>query len=273
MFQAGRTLGAAKQELVRRHGCDPREVDITVLLGTLVQADFVSEIDGYPISAGVPPFRGPLWTLVGTFIRLPLAQFLVRHAPLWAATLLFRVRLAPRLACLLRRIRGNMRSAPALPGAAGALDRLARENYDGMARMYLERLFLSELPGGALGVRALARSAIRGETAILLCDTGVGAADEGVEVPFLGRRLRATAGTAWRARRTGAPVLPVVITRQPDGTHHLRIISASSRKCALHHRMTTPAMSQTSRPPSTRFSSARSCAHRGNGTNGKIFTR
>lgn len=310
LLQAGRTLGAAKQELARRHGCDPREVDITVLLHSLVQADLVSEIDGYPISAHAPPLQGPLGNFVGNYIRLPLALLLAHHAPLPIATLLLHLRLAPRHPYLLRRIRGNMRSAPALRGVASAVDRLARENYDAIGRMYLERMFLTELPprrlerwlgercdisgldrlarahatgrgvilvgfhvgsfslipylvasrgyavtylngtasaedstverriaelraagfdrpltyvGGALGVRALARAVMRGETAMLLCDTGVAAADEGVELPFLGRCLRATAGAAWLAGRTGAPVLPVVITWRADGSHHLGI--------------------------------------------------
>ena len=309
LLQSGRTLGAAKHELGRRHGCDPREVDITALVDSLVQADFVSEIDGYPISASAPSLQGPLEALIWTYVLVPLALLVGRHAPLRVATRLPGLRIAPRYAYLLRRIRGNMRSAPLLRGEGDGFDRLVRDNYDCIGRMYLERLLLTELPpkhlerwlrerctisgldnldrarasgrgailvgfhigsyslipylvasrgyavthlsgteaasdvafnrriaelraagqdcrltcvGGALGVRALLQTIMRGETAMLLCDSGV-AEGQGIEIRFLGRWLRATEGTAWLARRTGAPVLPVVITWQPDGSHHLSI--------------------------------------------------
>jgi lauroyl/myristoyl acyltransferase len=275
-----------------------------------VQADFVSDIDGYPISASAQSLQGPVEAMMWTYVLVPLALFVGRYAPLRVATLLPGLRLAPRYAYLLRRIRGNMRSAPLLfRGAADGFDRLVRENYDGIGRMYLERLLLTELPprrlerwvrerckisgldnldraraagrgailvgfhlgsyslipylvasrgyavtffsgpeatsdgainrriaelraagqdcrltwvGGALGVRALTKRIRLGETAIVLCDSGVGAG-QGIEIQFLGRWLRATEGTAWLARRTGAPLLPVVITWQADGSHHLSI--------------------------------------------------
>jgi lauroyl/myristoyl acyltransferase len=67
---------------------------------------------------------------------------------------------------------------------------------------------------------------------MLLCDTGVSAQGEGLELPFLGRRLRATTGAAWLAKRTGAPILPAIMRWEADGTHRLRIepeVQARSR--------------------------------------------
>jgi lauroyl/myristoyl acyltransferase len=138
------------------------EVDIDPLLASLAQADFIAEIDGLPISGRAPALQGPLGAFIGHYIRLPVALLIAHHAPLPLALRLLRLRLASRRDYLLRRIRGNMRATPALGGTPATLDVLARENYDAIVRMYLERMLLLELPPRRMIEWLRSRSAVSG---------------------------------------------------------------------------------------------------------------
>ncbi|MBI2461414.1 MAG: lysophospholipid acyltransferase family protein [Candidatus Rokubacteria bacterium] len=46
---------------------------------------------------------------------------------------------------------------------------------------------------------------------------------EGVFVPFFGRLASTSKGLALLAQKTGAPVVPVLIRREPDGTHRVTV--------------------------------------------------
>jgi len=71
-------------------------------------------------------------------------------------------------------------------------------------------------------MRPLIRSLKKGQTINILIDQNVAVYD-GVFINFFGRPACATSGLALLAQHTGAPVLPVFTTRQPDGKYILEI--------------------------------------------------
>lgn len=71
-------------------------------------------------------------------------------------------------------------------------------------------------------MRPMIRALKKGETINILIDQNVAVYD-GIFVNFFGRPACTTSGLALLAMHTGAPVLPVFTTRQPDGKYVLEI--------------------------------------------------
>jgi KDO2-lipid IV(A) lauroyltransferase len=63
----------------------------------------------------------------------------------------------------------------------------------------------------------VARALRDGEILALLCDRDIGGG--GVEVEFFGERTTLPAGPATLALRSGAPLIPCAVYRDPDGRH------------------------------------------------------
>jgi KDO2-lipid IV(A) lauroyltransferase len=88
---------------------------------------------------------------------------------------------------------------------------------DTLVRSTRERLGVNVIPVGPASARDALRALRRNEVLLLACDIDKGGA--GVPVTFLGRRVVLPAGPATLSLRTGAPLIPGYMRRQPDGRH------------------------------------------------------
>jgi len=177
--------------------------------------------------------------------RTALSRRVYRHLGLLFVELLALPRLRPRTLARLVSIRGTENVRSALAEGRGVLILAAHVgNWElGLAatqRLGIEsRTVVKEIKGqlgqyaaarirGAHGVQAVIRRGALKAILATLRDRGVVGfvldqnvtADEGVFVEFFGRPACTLPGLAVIAQRSGAPVVPIVMYRDPDLRHH-----------------------------------------------------
>jgi KDO2-lipid IV(A) lauroyltransferase len=96
-----------------------------------------------------------------------------------------------------------------------------QRNKGGVNDLIAERhadMGMKMIPSEGLGLREAFRILRRGGVLIFMQD--LDARKEGISVPFLGLPASNAAGIVKMHQKFGAPVLPVVTTRNADGVHH-----------------------------------------------------
>jgi len=148
LLRKGQCLGTVKKILGKRYGYSDENVNLAPLIRSLAAIELVQKIGDIELGAQIEP----LWRRGRQHLKMMMALLLaemvslsVRFLPLPVMLMALYVKKGRRKAEIMRSIETNLAGVSALRLSPQSIPRVARKNYDLLARSFTDRFLLATL--------------------------------------------------------------------------------------------------------------------------------